>query len=110
MFLLVYDPETDFTVQPWLKQKFGGGLRLGEAVGGNYVSVPAGEQNIRFYGYLVTLKANLEPTGTGLDQSMHTLHEIHTCTCSSVTSAPVLISEIFPGRMADCFMTTASGG
>jgi hypothetical protein len=27
-------------------------------------------QNIKLYGYLVTLKANLEPTGTGLDQSM----------------------------------------
>jgi putative ABC transport system permease protein len=70
MFLLAYDPDTDFTIQPWLKQKFGGGLRLGEAVGGNFVSVPAGEQNIKVYGYLVTLKTNLEPTGTGLDQSM----------------------------------------
>jgi putative ABC transport system permease protein len=70
MFLLAYDPATDFTIQPWLNQKFGGGLRLGEAVGGRYVSVPAGEQNIKIYGYWITLKANLEPTGTGLDQSM----------------------------------------
>ena len=39
-------------------------------VGGNYISATEGEQNIKVYGYLVTLKANLEPTGTGLDQSM----------------------------------------
>jgi putative ABC transport system permease protein len=70
MFLIAYDPASDFTVQPWLKQRFGDGLRLGEAVGGSYVSVPQGEQNIKLYGYFVTLKANLEPTGTGLDQSL----------------------------------------
>lgn len=70
MFLVAYDPETDFTVQPWLEEKMGSGLRLGESVGGTYVFVPPGEQNIKLYGYFLTLKANLEPTGTGLDQSM----------------------------------------
>ena len=70
MFLVAYDPATDFTIQPWLKEKLGGGLNLGEVVGGNYVFTPEGEQNIKVYGYLVTLKANMEPTGTGLDQSM----------------------------------------
>ncbi len=70
MFLVAFDPQTDFTIEPWLKQKMGTGLRLGEAVGGKHVFVPVGEQNIKMYGYLITLKANLEPTGTGLDQSM----------------------------------------
>jgi putative ABC transport system permease protein len=70
MFLVAFDPQTDFTIGPWLKQKMGTGLHLGEAVGGKHVFVPVGEQNIKIYGYLITLKANLEPTGTGLDQSM----------------------------------------
>jgi putative ABC transport system permease protein len=70
MFMIAYDPETDFTVQPWLKQNLGDGLRLGEVVGGSYIFATEGEQNIKLYGYLVTLKGNLEPTGTGLDQSM----------------------------------------
>jgi len=70
MFLIVYDPQTDFTIEPWLEQTSGEGLGLGEVVGGTYVFVPEGEQNIQIYGYFVTLKANLEPTGTGLDQSM----------------------------------------
>jgi putative ABC transport system permease protein len=70
MFMIAYDPASDFTVQPWLKQNQAGGLRMGEVVGGTYVSASEGEQNIRIYGYLVTLKSNLEPTGTGLDQSM----------------------------------------
>ncbi len=70
MFMIAYDPASDFTVQPWLKQNLGGGLRIGEVVGGSYISATEGEQNIKVYGYLVTLKDNLEPTGTGLDQSM----------------------------------------
>jgi putative ABC transport system permease protein len=80
MFMVAYDPETDFTIEPWLKDKVGEGLKLGEAVGGQYIFVPEGEQNIRLYGYFITLKANLEPTGTGLDQSMFltfdTAHDI----------------------------------
>ena len=70
MFMIAYDPETDFTVRPWLQEKLGGGLRLGEVVGGSYISATEGEQNIKVYGYLVTLKENLEATGTGLDQTM----------------------------------------
>jgi putative ABC transport system permease protein len=70
MFMIAYDPGSDFTVQPWLKGELVNGLRLGEAVGGSYISATEGEQNIKLYGYLVTLKENLEPTGTGLDQTM----------------------------------------
>ena len=70
MFLIGFDPATDFTLQPWLIKTIGQGLKLGEVVGGTYVFVPEGEQNIQLYGYFVTLKANMEPTGTALDQSM----------------------------------------
>ncbi len=70
MFMVAYDPQTDFTVKPWLKQELSSGLALGEVVGGAYLSATEGKQNIRVYGYLVTLKANIDATGTGLDQSM----------------------------------------
>jgi putative ABC transport system permease protein len=80
MFLIAYEPETDFTVEPWLEERTGEGLRLGEAVGGTYVFVPEGEQNIQLYGYHITLKENMEPTGTALDASMfltwETAHDI----------------------------------
>ena len=70
MFMIAYDPSSDFTIQPWLKSNLGSGLRLGEVVGGSFISATEGDQNIKVYGYLVTLKENLEPTGTGLDQTM----------------------------------------
>lgn len=70
MLMVAYDPQTDFTLRPWLEKNLPGGLRLGEAVGGTYVFTPEGEQNIKLYGYFVTLKGNLEPTGTNLDRTM----------------------------------------
>ena len=70
MFLIAYDPETDFTLKPWLESHLEGGLAADEAVGGAYVFLPAGTDNILIYGTPVYLKGNLEATGTGLDQSM----------------------------------------
>jgi putative ABC transport system permease protein len=70
MLMVAYDPASDFTIRPWLEKTIGRDLKLGEVVGGTYVYTPEGLQNIELYGYLVTLKANLEPTGTNLDRSM----------------------------------------
>src|SRR5512134_1001791 len=38
MFMIAYDPASDFTVQPWLQGELGNGLRMGEVVGGSYIS------------------------------------------------------------------------
>jgi putative ABC transport system permease protein len=70
MFIIAYDPQTDFTIRPWLYSNLGGGLGPGEVVGGNLVFATEGAHALRLYGSLVTLRANLEPTGTGLDQSV----------------------------------------
>jgi putative ABC transport system permease protein len=70
MFMIAYDPETDFTVRPWLEKQLPGGLGLGEVIGGDYISATEGDDGILVYGDLVRLKGNLAPTGTGLDQSL----------------------------------------
>jgi putative ABC transport system permease protein len=70
MFLMVYDPETDFVITPWLKKTLGRPLQTGEVFGGHYIFVPPGLKAIQLYGTDVALKGNLEATGTGLDQTM----------------------------------------
>jgi ABC-type lipoprotein export system ATPase subunit len=70
MFVVAYDPSSDFTVSPWLRSSGGGtGLRQGEVVGGSLVVAPPGE-GIKLYGSMLAVKTNLEPTGTSLDQSV----------------------------------------
>jgi putative ABC transport system permease protein len=70
MFMIAYDPETDFTVRPWLEKQLPGGLGLSEVIGGDYISATEGDDGILVYGAMVRLKGNLAPTGTGLDQSL----------------------------------------
>lgn len=70
MFLIAYEPETDFTLRPWLEENLEGGLAVGEAVGGSLVYVPEADGELLVYGYGLDLKGSLDPTGTGLDQSM----------------------------------------
>jgi putative ABC transport system permease protein len=75
MFVVAFDPATDFTLKPWLEKRLGGGLAPYQAVGGAHVFEPPGQGGIRLYGSLLKLKANLEATGTNLDQSLFVTFE-----------------------------------
>jgi putative ABC transport system permease protein len=68
--VVAYDPASDFTIGPWLVGNASRSLGLGEAVGGAFVLVPSGGDRIDLYGYDLDLVANLDPTGTSLDQSL----------------------------------------
>ena len=70
MFMFAFDPVTDFTIEPWLRDELGHDLGQGQAVGGSKVFVPDGQDKIKLYGYDFDLVGNLEPTGTNLDQSL----------------------------------------
>jgi len=70
MFVAVYDPATDFTITPWLKKNLGRNLSTGEVIGGSNIFVPRGSQYINLYGNNMTLAGKLEPTGTGIDQTL----------------------------------------
>lgn len=70
MFMVAYDPRSDFTVRPWLEKRLPAGLGVGDVIGGDYISATEGKDGILVYGTRVTLKGNLEPTGTGLDQTL----------------------------------------
>jgi putative ABC transport system permease protein len=70
MFLVVFDPTTDFTLRPWLQQQAVKELAGDEALGGSKVFIPPGQTHIRVYGTALRLKGNLASTGTGLDQTL----------------------------------------
>jgi putative ABC transport system permease protein len=69
-FLIVYDPNTDFTITPWLQKKMGRGLATGEVIGGAYIFSPDDDGTIELYGTTLKLVGNLEATGTGMDQTI----------------------------------------
>ena len=87
LFIVAYDPRTDFTVGPWLHRGLGGELGLEQAVGGCRVTVPV-DHNVMLYGYTMWLRGKLEPTGTNLDHTLFiTLPTAYAMARSSRTTA-----------------------
>jgi len=96
MFMVAFDPKTDFTITPWLIKNLGRELGKGESIGGTYVFVPEGDTKIKLYGYYLSLDGNLEATGTGIDQTMFlTIDTAEEMAKSSVTTAeePLVIPQ-----------------
>ena len=96
MFIVVYDPSTDFTIKPWLEKELGRPLATGEIIGGSYIFVPAGYKYIKLYGYDTILIGNLEATGTGIDQTVFmTLDTAEAMAASSITTSvsPLVIPQ-----------------
>lgn len=70
MFIMAYEPATDFTLRAWLNQNLGRDLGRGEVIGGSRVYATDAGENIRVYGTLLRLKGKLAPSGTGLDNTL----------------------------------------
>lgn len=66
--LVGYEPETDFTVSPWMRKRLGRGLEPDEIViGPNILSETGGR--IRFFGKVFRVAEKLEPTGIDMMDS-----------------------------------------
>ncbi|HWI65978.1 MAG TPA: FtsX-like permease family protein [Symbiobacteriaceae bacterium] len=69
IFLVGFDPATDFTVQPWLDTKLGRTLTHDEILLGNHVLVLPGD-TMKFYGSDFRVVDRLEPSGMGMDETV----------------------------------------
>ena len=65
-----FDPETDFSIQPWISEVYSKDIKDGELIIGSDIS--ADENNrLKFFGEEYNVAAKLEETGTGLDQAVY---------------------------------------
>lgn len=69
IFLVGFDPATDFTVQPWLDTKLGRTLANHEILLGNHMLALTGD-TMKFYGTDFTVAARLEASGMGMDETV----------------------------------------
>ncbi len=69
--IIGFDPETDFTVKPWLSKDFLGNLQDGDVIIGSKIGVPVGGA-LKFYGVPCRVAGQLGDTGTGLDNAVYT--------------------------------------
>lgn len=67
--IIAFDPETDFVVQPWLKEQKGLSLEQGELVIGYNVQAEVGD-TLMLYETDFNVAGRLEKTGMGYDSSV----------------------------------------
>ena len=65
-----FDPGTDFSIQPWIKESYSGEIKDGELIVGHDIQVDENNQ-LKFFDEKYNVAAKLEQTGTGLDQAVY---------------------------------------
>ncbi|MBR1811056.1 MAG: FtsX-like permease family protein [Clostridia bacterium] len=67
--LIGFDPQTDFTVKPWIRQNYSGELGEFEIVIGGNINSAVGK-TLKFYNQSCTVVGTLARTGTELDNAV----------------------------------------
>jgi putative ABC transport system permease protein len=67
--LIAFNPETDFTVTPWMKESLNRPLGKDEVVVGIRIFQQVGEE-LTFYGHKFMVAAKLSSTGTSMDKAV----------------------------------------
>ena len=69
--IIGFDPETDFSITPWIAENYKGQIEDDDIIVGANINVPA-DREIMFYGQYYHVAAQLADTGTGLDSAVYT--------------------------------------
>jgi putative ABC transport system permease protein len=68
--IIGYDPDTDFTIGPWLKDNYSGTVSDYEIIVGNQLNAFPGD-TLRFFDVTCTVAAKLDETGSYLDTAVY---------------------------------------
>lgn len=68
--IIGFDPETDFSVMPWIERSYGKELSDGDVIVGAMVEVSTGD-DIKLFDQKVNVVGQLERTGTELDTAIY---------------------------------------
>ncbi len=109
MYLIAYDPVTDFVLKPWLERDPVGNLRLGEAVGGAAVFDADGDGNIQVHGYPLKLLRSLEETGGDVDQALFVSFDTAQAIVEQVQDQPRPAFEIAPESISTAMVKVRLG-
>jgi putative ABC transport system permease protein len=70
LFIVAFDPETDFTVLSWLKDNLPEPLSIGDTIGGALVNGIEPSGRVLVSGHELAFVGSLEPTGLWFDQAL----------------------------------------
>jgi putative ABC transport system permease protein len=109
MYLVAYDPASDFVLEPWLDHDPIGNLRLGEAVGGAAVSIQDGSDKMQVYGYPLRLVRTLQETGGDVDQTLFVSFDTALAIMEQVQNQPRPPFELAPESISSAMVKVRLG-
>ena len=108
--IIGFDPETDFSVQPWIEKSYSDKLGLYDTVVGSDVT-PNTDMTIEIYGKTLKVQSVLDKTGTELDHAIY----VNTETMKDLIKAhneknPNQEREVNPDNVVSSVLIKVSGG
>ncbi|MCR4687759.1 MAG: FtsX-like permease family protein [Lachnospiraceae bacterium] len=102
--IIGFDPNTDFSVTPWIKKSNGGEIGYMDVVVGNDLNAFVGD-TMSFFGVEVNVVAKLDKTGTDMDTEVFTTTDtIKTLIDASVSKELNEYGNINSGNVVSCIM------
>lgn len=68
--IIGFDPDSDFSIQPWIRENYSGDISDGDIIVGSNITVPA-NRILSFYNTDCHIAAQLASTGSGLDNAVY---------------------------------------
>lgn len=104
------DPETDFTIQPWLRRSYGRDLEDLDVVVGNDLNAFVGD-DLSFYDVDVHVAGKLDKTGTYMDTAVFcNFNTIRAMINASLEKNMNTFADIDPDQVISCVMVNAAEG
>lgn len=108
--IIGFDPETDFTISPWIKTTYKDDLKYMEVLVGNDLNAFPGDK-LTFYGSEVTVAAKLDSTGTYLDTAVYASEEtIKTLIAEAYEKKVYDFGNIDPDNVVSCVLINVAEG
>ena len=108
--IIGFDPETDFTITPWINKSGGGKLGTYDVVVGNNLNAFVGD-TLTFYGTEVKVAAKLDKTGTSFDTTVFTNADtIKELIRSSLELKMNDFGDVDPDRVVSTVLINAADG
>lgn len=108
--IIGFDPETDFTIQPWVQISYKDELKDMEVFVGNTLNAFSGDE-LTFYGTKVKVAGKLDKTGTYLDTAVYAnVNTIKKLIRSAKESKIYDFGNVDPDKIVSCVLIDAADG
>jgi putative ABC transport system permease protein len=108
--IIGYDPDTDFTIGPWLKDNYSGTVSDYEIVVGNQLNAFPGD-TLRFFDVTCTVVAKLEETGSYLDTAVYTnMNTIRAMIAGAKNNGMHSFDNVSPDTMVSSVLINVADG